>query len=281
MTKADIYMAKEIEDILRNGYLDENPRPKYADGTPAHTKFILHQMRQYNLSKGEFPILTLRKIAWKSAIKEILWIFQKQSNDLSVLNEMGVHYWNDWDVGDGTISYRYGHTVDRYDMFRKRVLDDIKNDPYGRYHICNLWQEEEFKDRPKGLKPCAYETIWNVTENKLNMFLNQRSGDLLAASGAGGINEVQYAALLMMVARHTGYEPGIFTHFVANEQIYDRHVEQAKELLSRVESVKDAGIMPRLILNPDKKDFYNMDIDDFTIVDYNPVSPQILLELGI
>ena len=85
---------------MRNGYLDENPRPKYADGTPAHTKFILYQMRQYDLSKGEFPILTLRKIAWKSAIKEILWIFQKQSNDLSVLNEMGVHYWNDWDVGD-------------------------------------------------------------------------------------------------------------------------------------------------------------------------------------
>ena len=152
---------------------------------------------------------------------------------------------------------------------------------HGRYHICNLWQEEEFKDRPEGLKPCAYETIWSVTGNKLNMFLNQRSGDLLAASGAGGINEVQYAALLLMVARHTGYEPGIFTHFVANEQIYDRHVEQANELSSRIESVKDVTVMPRLILNPDKKDFYDMDINDFTIVDYNPVSPQISLELGI
>ena len=204
MNKADLYMAEEIKNILENGYYDENPRPKYADGTPAHTKLITHQTRQYDLSKGEFPILTLRKIAWKSAIKEILWIFQKQSNDLAVLNEMGVHYWNDWDVGDGTISYRYGHTVDRYDLFKKRVLDDIKTDPYGRYHICNLWQEEEFKDRPEGLKPCAYETIWTVVGDRLDMFLNQRSGDLLAASGAGGINEVQYAALLMMVARDTG-----------------------------------------------------------------------------
>ncbi|HAU88292.1 MAG TPA: thymidylate synthase, partial [Lachnospiraceae bacterium] len=185
----------------------------------------------------------------------------------------------------GTISYRYGHTVARYDMFKKRVLDDIKNDPYGRYHICNLWQEEEFKNRPDGLKPCAYETIWTVTGNKLNMFLNQRSGDLLAASGAGGINEVQYAALLMMVARDTGYEPGIFTHFVANEQIYDRHVNQAIELLNRAELLEtkssETDTMPQLVLNPDKKNFYDMCIDDFSIQDYEPMSPQIALELGI
>lgn len=192
MTKADKYLVESIYNILQNGIKDENPRPKYEDGTPAHTYFVTHQMRQYDLSKGEFPICTLRPIAWKSAIKEMFWIFQKESNDLKLLNDMGVSYWNLWDIGDGTNGYRYGHTVHRYDLFRKRVLDDIKNNPYGRYHICNLWQEEEFKDEPNGLKPCAYETIWTVRGEYLDLFLNQRSGDLLAASGGGGINEVQY-----------------------------------------------------------------------------------------
>ncbi len=112
---------------------------------------------------------------------------------------------------------------------KKRVLDDIKNNPYGRYHICNFVAgKEEFKDEPNGLKPCAYETIWTVREEYLDMFLNQRSGDLLPASGPGSTNEVQYAALLMMVAKHTGYKPGKFTHFVVNEQIYTRQIDQAK-----------------------------------------------------
>lgn len=265
MTKADKYLVESIYNILQNGIKDENPRPKYEDGTPAHTYFVTHQMRQYDLSKGEFPICTLRPIAWKSAIKEMFWIFQKESNDLKLLNEMGVSYWNLWDIGDGTNGYRYGHTVHRYDLFRKRVLDDIKNNPYGRYHICNLWQEEEFKDEPNGLKPCAYETIWTVRGEYLDLFLNQRSGDLLAASGGGGINEVQYAALLMMVARHAGYKPGKFTHFVANEQVYDLHIDQAKELIHRAnerhlvtfEALKnseiDKNLMPKLVLNPEKK----------------------------
>lgn len=250
-------------------------------------------MRQYDLSKCEFPICTLRPIAWKSAIKEMFWIFQKESNDLKLLNEMGVSYWNLWDIGDGTNGYRYGHTVHRYDLFRKRVLDDIKNNPYGRYHICNLWQEEEFKDEPNGLKPCAYETIWTVRGEYLDMFLNQRSGDLLAASGGGGINETQYAALLMMVAKHTGYNPGKFTHFVANEQVYDLHIDQAKELIHRAnerhlvtfEALKnseiDKNLMPKLVLNPEKNNFYDMTIDDFSMENYNPIKPQLTLPLGI
>lgn len=130
MTKADKYLVESIYNILQNGIKDENPRPKYEDGTPAHTYFVTHQMRQYDLSKGEFPICTLRPIAWKSAIKEMFWIFQKESNDLKVLNEMGVHFWDLWDVGDGTNGYRYGHTVHRYSFktfVRKKNCNTVSN----------------------------------------------------------------------------------------------------------------------------------------------------------
>lgn len=149
ITKADTYLVIEIEDILKNGIWDENPRPKYSDGTEARTKFITHQIRNYDLSDGEFPICTLRPMAWKSAIKEMFWIFQMKSNRLENLHSLGVHYWDNWDVGDGTIGYRYGHTVNRYDLFKKRVLDDIKDNPYSRYHVCNLWQEQEFEEEKK------------------------------------------------------------------------------------------------------------------------------------
>ena len=293
MTKADKYLVESIYNILQNGTKDVNPRPKYKDGTPAHTYFVVHQMRQYDLSNGEFPICTLRPIAWKSAIKEMFWIFQKESNDLKILNDMKVFYWNDWNIGDGTNGYRYGHTVHRYDLFRKRVLDDIKDNPYGRYHICNLWQEEEFKDEPKGLKPCAYETIWTVRGEYLDMFLNQRSGDLLCASGGGGVNEIQYAALLIMVARHTGYKPGKFTHAIINEHLYDHHIDQAKELIRRsnerhmvtFEALRNGEIeknlMPKLVLNPEKDNFYDMTIEDFSMENYTPMKPQLTLELGI
>lgn len=264
---------------MDNGCIDENPRPHYEDGEPAHTYFVTHHVRTYNLSDGEFPITTLRPIAWKNAIKEILWIYQDQSNSLDVLeNKYNVRWWREWESKDmpGTIGARYGHTVREYDLLNKRVLEDIKSNPYSRYHIMNLWQEEEFL-RSDGLKPCAYETIWTVRGEYLDMFLNQRSGDMLVASGAGGVNEVQYAALLMMVARHTGYKPGKFTHMVVNEQIYDRHVEQAMEIQKRIPSNK----IPKMELNEEKSNFYDMTIDDFHLVDYEPIKPQLKFDLGI
>ena len=235
MTKADMYMAKAIKEILENGYLDENPRPKYEDGTPAHTLSINHVMRKYDLSRGEFPILTLRPIAWKTGIKEIFTIYQKPTNVISEMENMGVKWWSPWDIGDGTIGQRYGATVKRYDLVNN-LIKDIQNDPYGRRKIMSLWQENDLRETD-GLAPCAFLTIWNVRnsyDNKkyLAMCLIQRSGDMITASGAGSMNEVQYAALLMMIARHCGYEAGVFTHFVANEQIYLRHVEQAKENVS-------------------------------------------------
>ena len=277
---ADKYLKADIKNILNNGQKDENPRPKYEDGMPAYTYFVTHNVRTYDLSKGEFPITTLRPIAWKNAIKEILWIYQDASNSLDVLEDKyNIHWWNSWESQDipGTIGNRYGHTVKRYNLMNKRVLEDIKNDPYGRYHIINLWQEEELQSSD-GLKPCAYETIWTVRGKYLDMFLNQRSGDMLVASGAGNVNEVQYAALLMMVARDTGYKPGKFTHMVVNEQIYDRHIENAKELLNRH---GDDSKVPAMKLNRNKTNFYDFTIEDFELYDYEPIKPNLKFDLGV
>jgi thymidylate synthase len=290
MTRADYYMEEMIEKIQRCGYKDINPRPKYADGTPAHTISVNHTFRTYDLSEGDFPICTLRPQAWKTGIKEIFTIYQKPTNNLEEMREMGVGWWDEWDIGDGTIGQRYGATVKRYDLIN-RLIEDIKNDPYGRRKIVSLWQEADLRETP-GLAPCAFQTIWNVRGEYLDMLLVQRSGDMLTASGPGGINEIQYAALLMMIARHTGYKPGVFSHMVANEQIYDRHMDAANDMRSRfsareqeefyMESVlRETILHPRLVLNPEKTNFYDMTIDDFTMENYNPIKPQLKLELGI
>lgn len=281
-TKADKYLYDTIRMIHDYGYLDENPRPKYPDGTPAHTISINHTVRKYDLSK-EFPISTLRPVAWKTAIKEIFTIYQKPTNVISEMEELGVCWWKPWDIGDGTIGQRYGGTVKRYDLVND-LIHKIETNPYGRDKVMSLWQEKDLRET-KGLNPCAFLTIWNVRGEYLDMMLTQRSGDMLTASGGGMVNEVQYAALLMMIARHTGYKPGVFTHVVANEQIYDRHKDAAAELASRFSKIRWTvgfdSVNPRLILNPDKTNFYDFTIDDFEMVDYNPLKPQIKLELGI
>ena len=290
MTRADYYMDSMIKQIKDEGFKDINPRPKYADGTPAHTISVNHTFRTYNLSRGEFPICTLRPQAWKTGIKEIFTIYQKPTNNIAEMHNMGVGWWDEWDIGDGTIGQRYGATVNRYDLINN-LINDIKNDPYGRRKIVSLWQESDLRETP-GLAPCAFLTIWNVRDEYLDMMLVQRSGDMLTASGPGGINEIQYAALLMMIARHTGYKPGVFTHVVANEQIYDRHMEAADEMLARFKQryqeissgvyVKDYwNSQPMLILNSEKTNFYDMTIDDFIMVNYDPIKPQLKLELGI
>ena len=301
MTHADFYMEGMIRRIQREGYKDINPRPKYADGTPAHTISVNHTFRSYDLSKGDFPICTLRPQAWKTGIREIFTIYQKPTNDIATMHDMGVTWWDEWDIGDGTIGQRYGATVSRYDLINN-LIKDIQNDPYGRRKIVSLWQEQDLHETP-GLAPCAFLTIWNVRndnhkhlgrgEGYLDMMLVQRSGDMLTASGPGGINEIQYAALLMMIARHTGYKPGVFSHVVANEQIYDRHLDAAEDILRRFEAktvaethaaatILDWGpILPKLVLNPEVQNFYDMTIDDFTMENYEPMKPQLKLELGI
>ncbi len=254
MNKADIYYKENLNKILTEGVKDVNPRPLYKDGTKAHTIFITHVCETYDISKGEFPIPTIRKTAIKTGIKEIFWIYQKQSNVLSVAHELGINWWDEWDIGDGTIGARYGHTVRKYDLLNN-VLDTIRTDPYGRRHIINLWQYDEFKT--VGLNPCAYEIIFNVRGEYLDMLLTQRSSDYIMANY---INKTQYLAFQMMIANSTGYIVGKFTHVVANLHIYDRHIDAAKELLNK----ESLHTQPTLVLNT-TKDFYAYDISDFTI----------------
>lgn len=280
MNKADKLHKEVIREILDNGYLDENPRPKYEDGTPAHTLSVNQIMHKYDISKGEFPITTLRPIAWKNAVKEILWIYQKQTSSLQILeDEFDIHWWNEWEsqIRPGTIGQRYGATVKKHDLMNN-LLNDIKNDPYGRRHIICLWQEDDFRETD-GLKPCAFMTMWNVRGKYLDMTLVQRSSDFLTA---GNINQMQYVALLMMVAKATGYEPGVFCHFLQNVQIYDRHIENAKIMFER-ESIE---CNPHFVFEPASNDFYSFTLDDFKLVDYplaeiRAKNPQLKFELGI
>lgn len=271
---ADIYHKNCIEQILNNGVYDKNPRPKYKDGTPAFTKFITHYVETYDISKNEFPIITLRQIAIKNAIKEILWIYQDQTSDLNVLkNKYNIHWWDDWEskTHPNTIGIRYGETVKRYDLMNK-LLDGIKNDPYGRRHIINLWQENDFNESD-GLKPCAFQTLFSVRDNFLDLMLIQRSSDLLVASS---INCIQYVALQMIISKSCNLKPGKFTRVVNNLHIYDRHFESAKIILNR-----EVGEQPILELNTNKINFYEFTIDDFEIKNYKFQSPQIKFELGI
>ena len=289
MTKADRYLVDDIHNILDNGYMDENPRPVYSDGTPAHTISVNHVMRKYDLAKGEFPICTLRPQAWKTGIREIFTIYQHPTNVLTEMEAAGVTWWGPWDIGDGTIGQRYGATVKRYDLMHK-LIEDIRKDPYGRRKVVSLWQETDLRETP-GLAPCAFLTMWNVRGEYLDMSLIQRSGDMLTASGAGGINEIQYAALLMMIARVVEKTPGVFTHFVANEQIYDRHMENAQEMLKRAEKAAaaeaetsdgPAADAPMLVLHKEMGcAFEDFTIEDFEMVNYTPMKPQLKFDLGI
>ncbi|WP_101772742.1 thymidylate synthase [Peptostreptococcus faecalis] len=277
MTIADNNFKDLCSSILSsdNNTLGEKVRPKYADGTESHTKYLNQVFEKYDLSKGELPILTLRQVAWKSGIKEILWIYQDQSNNLDLLKEKhNITWWDEWDIGDRTIGQRYGATVKKYNLMNN-LLDGLINQPYGRRHIINLYQEADLSSS-KGLYPCAMETQWSVRKGYLDMTLIQRSSDVPVANA---INKIQYVALQMMVARHVGLEPGVFCHYVNNAHIYDRHISQVEELLKREPQGKDGDI--KLVLNPEKTNFYDFTIDDFTMENYSPVKPNLKFELAI
>jgi thymidylate synthase len=276
MNKADRYYKDNLTKILYYTNKDENPRPHYADGTPAHSYFITQVFEEYDINKGEYPLTTLRNTAIKTGIKEILWIYQDQSNSLKTALNRDIHWWNDWDIGDGTIGQRYGATVKKWDLMNK-LLTNLEKDPFSRRHIMNMYQESDLQET-KGLYPCAYETIWSVRKEKniyyLDLTLNQRSNDYIMA---GYINKIQYVALQMMICSHLGYKPGKFCHFVQNLHIYDRHIDAAIEILNR----KSINISPRIELNVNKN-FYDINIDDFKIYDVKDI-PKIEspLELAI
>ena len=276
MNKADKYYIQNIQKVMSEGSWDENPRPKYDDGTPANSRFITSVFEEYDISKDEFPIPTLRNAAIKTGIKEILWIYQKQTSSLSVAREMGVNWWEEWNIGDDTIGQRYGETINKYDLMNQ-LLDGLVNVPFGRRHIINMFQYEDLQST-KGLFPCAYETLWSVRkygEDKvLDMTLIQRSNDYLVA---GHINKIQYVALQMMVAGHCGYKVGKFCHLVQNLHIYDRHFDASTELLNK----EPLDIQPKLILKEDKN-FYDYTINDFEIIGIDKITKiNSQLELAI
>lgn len=266
MNKADKYYLENIQKIMSEGSWDENPRPKYPDGTPANSRFITQVFEEYDISKGEFPITTLRNTAIKTGIKEILWIYQKQTSSLEVARELGINWWEKWNIGDNSIGQRYGATIKRYDLMNK-LLDGLVNDPFGRRHIISMYQYVDLEET-NGLFPCAYETIWSVRkvgEDKvLDMTLIQRSSDYLVA---GYINKIQYLTLQMMVAGHCGYKVGKFCHLVQNLHIYDRHFDGVTELLNRTPLETDLPYIELL----ENKNFYDYTIKDFKVINVDRI----------
>ena len=265
MNIADIRLKELMASILENGIMDENPRPYWDDEgvhVPAHSLFTTQYVEKFDISKGEFPITTIKPTAWKTGIREMFWIYQAASNDLQVArDQFGIKWWDSWDIGDGTIGSTYGAIVKRLDLMNN-LLKGIQENPYGRRHIMSLWQEDDLRS-VIGLPPCAFQTMWTVRGEFLDCTLIQRAQDVL---GANNINNIQYVALMMMVAHHCGYKPGVFTHFIQNVHIYDRHIPIAVELLERPVS----ELQPKLIFEPQSNNFYDFTIDDFKVVDYEP-----------
>ena len=279
MTKADTIFKEYIRKIMEEGVWSEQARPKYKDGRTANSKYITGAFMEFDLAKGEFPITTLRPIAIKSAIKEMLWIYQDQSNSLDLLEDKyNVHYWNDWEVGDSrTIGQRYGAVVKKHDI-TKKILKQLEANPWNRRNIISLWDYDAFEET-NGLLPCAFQTMFDVRrmdgEIYLDATLTQRSNDMLVAHH---INAMQYVALQMMIAKHFGWKVGKFFYFINNLHIYDNQFEQAEELLRR----EPSDCQPHLVLNvPDGTNFFDIKPEDFELVDYDPVKPQLKFDLAI
>ena len=279
MTKADTIFKEYIRKIMEEGVWSEQARPKYKDGRTANSKYITGAFMEFDLSKGEFPITTLRPIAIKSAIKEMLWIYQDQSNSLDLLEDKyNVHYWNDWEVGDSrTIGQRYGAVVKKHDITNK-ILKQLEANPWNRRNIISLWDYDAFEETD-GLLPCAFQTMFDVRrvdgEIYLDATLTQRSNDMLVAHH---INAMQYVALQMMIAKHFGWKVGKFFYFINNLHIYDNQFEQVEELLRR----EPSDCQPHLVLNvPDGTNFFDIKPEDFELVDYDPVKPQLKFDLAI
>ena len=263
MSKADVLFVNMCKDILDNGFSSEGQavRAVWEDGTPAHTIKKFGVVNRYNLQE-EFPALTLRPTAIKSAVDEILWIWQKKSNNIKDLNS---HIWDEWADEDGSIGKAYGYQLGvKYDFHQGRmdqvdnVIWQLKNTPYSRRIMTNIYKFDDLMEM--GLEPCAYSMTFNVTGNRLNAILNQRSQDILAANNW---NVVQYSVLLMMFAQVCGLEPGELVHVIADAHIYDRHIPIIRELIARPQFPA-----PKFELNPEIKDFYDFAVNDIRVTDY-------------
>ena len=269
MSKADTIFIRMCRDIIDNGYSSEGQivRAKWEDGTPAHTKKRFAVVNRYDLSE-EFPALTLRPTPLKSCTDELLWIWQKKSNNIHDLHS---HIWDQWADETGSIGKAYGYqlgvkhdypegAMDQVD----RVLYDLKHNPYSRRIMTNLYTFADLHEM--ALYPCAYSMTFNVTGNRLNAILNQRSQDTLVANNW---NVCQYAILLMMFAQVSGFEPGELVHVIADAHIYDRHIPIVEEMLTR-----PTYPAPKVTLDPDVKDFYDFTPDSVKVEDY-VTGPQV------
>ena len=268
MSRADEIFIANCRQILEHGFSTEQEkvRPHWEDGTPAYTVKTFGIVNRYDLSR-EFPLLTLRFTNWKAAIDEILWIWQKKSNNIHDLNSK---IWDSWADENGSIGKAYGYQLGVKYRFQQGEMDQVdnvlwqlKNTPASRRIMTNIYT---FADLPEmGLEPCAYSMTFNVTGNRLNAILNQRSQDTLTANNW---NVVQYSALLMMFAQASGLVPGELVHVISDMHIYDRHIPMVKELLTR-KSLPAAKVR----LNPDVKDFYAFTVEDFIVEDYQHGAP--------
>lgn len=263
MSYADEVFIATCKDILENGIKDDNieVRPRWDDGTPAHTIKKFCVVNRYDLSK-EFPMLTLRKTFLKSAVDELLWIWQKKSNNI---HDLGSHVWDSWADENGSIGKAYGyqlgvkHHYPEGDMDQvDKVIWDLKHNPGSRRIMTNIYVHQDLSEM--ALYPCAYSMTFNVTGNKLNAILNQRSQDMLAANIW---NVAQYSALVCMIAQVTGFEPGEFVHVIADAHIYDRHIPIVEELIKQTPLEA-----PKVTLDKSVTDFYAFTKDSFKVEDY-------------
>lgn len=263
MSKADVIFIETCKDILENGTWDTDydVRPKWDDGTPAHTIKKFGVVNRYDLS-DEFPILTLRKINYRAAIDELLWIWQKKSNNV---HDLASHIWDSWADETGSIGKAYGYQMSIKHSYPEgemdqvdRVIYDLKHNPQSRRILTNIFNHQDLHEM--NLYPCAYSMTFNVSGKKLNAILNQRSQDMLAANNW---NVIQYSCLVYMMAMIAGLEPGEFVHVIADAHIYDRHIPIIEEIISR--EPMDA---PKMILEK-TDDFYKFTPDSFVVENYN------------
>ena len=269
MSKADEKFVSMCRDILENGFSTEgnNVRARWDDGTPAHTIKNFGVVNRYDLSE-EFPALTLRPTAIRLAFDELLWIWQKKSNNIKDLNS---HIWDQWADENGSIGKAYGYPLGIPYKFKQGEMDQVdnvlwllKNDRYSRRIMTNMYNFADLSEM--GLEPCAYSMTFNVKDDTLNAILNQRSQDVLTANNW---NVVQYSLLLMMMAQVSGLKAGELVHVIADAHIYDRHVDIVKELIERPQYPA-----PKVRLNPDVTDFYEFTDKDLIIEDYQK-NPQV------
>ncbi|MCL2508891.1 MAG: thymidylate synthase [Oscillospiraceae bacterium] len=263
MSYADKLLIENLRDILQNGFWDTDysVRPHWPDGTPAHTIKKFAMVNRYDLSK-EFPVITVRKTAFKACIDEILWIWQKKSNNIRDLNS---HFWDEWADENGSIGTAYGYQLGIRHSYPEgefdqvdRVLFDLKNNPLSRRIMTNLYNHQDLQGMR--LYPCAYGVTFNVTDKKLNAILHQRSQDMLMANN---INVCQYAVLVHMFAQVSGLEAGELVHVVADAHIYDRHIPLVEEMLRNKPLPA-----PRFEIDTSVDDFYKFTVDSFKLIDY-------------